>query len=432
MNPLTEDLWEIILARLPIKVIKSSKLVCKQWKSIVESPYFRDLFLSLHKNSHCSSWSLMFSCSTREIVAHYGCDTWGLPRSLGFYISSFLTNKFKTQNGRYKAWVYTDDVGLILISENYFCAKNRSLYVANPISQECVRIPSHAHLNEYSRPLGMATQTKNGIFLGYKIVVVDFPAKPYSLSIFSSETGLWSHKTNSHCSSWSLMFSCSTREIVAHYGCDTWGLPRSLGFYISSFLTNKFKTQNGRYKAWVYTDDVGLILISENYFCAKNRSLYVANPISQECVRIPSHAHLNEYSRPLGMATQTKNGIFLGYKIVVVDFPAKPYSLSIFSSETGLWSHKTVHEHFPWRYNTAISLHENIHWLAGISDQEEGVVTMDLYATGSIQCRVTPFPDSGKHPRFIRSLSTCQGSLMYMNIVSVSKVDGSLDVISNR
>ncbi|XP_010430830.1 PREDICTED: putative F-box protein At3g28280 [Camelina sativa] len=280
MNPLTEDLWEIILARLPIKMIKSSKLVCKQWKSIVESPYFRDLFLSLHENSHCSSWSLMFSCSTREIVAHYGCDTWGLPRSLGFYISSFLTNKFKTQNGMLKVWAYTGDVGLILISENYVCAKNRSLYVANPISQECVRTPSHAHLKEYSCPLGMATQTENGILLGYKVVMVDFTAKHFSLLIFSSETGLWSHKM--------------------------------------------------------------------------------------------------------------------------------------------------VHKNFTLRYNTTISLPEKIHWLSK-SDQEEIVVSMDLYVTGSIQCRLTPFPDSGKHPRFVRYLLTCQGSLMYMNIVSVTKVDGSVE-----
>ncbi|EFH61890.1 predicted protein [Arabidopsis lyrata subsp. lyrata] len=38
MDPFTEDLWGIILARLPLRSITSSKLVCKQWISIVESP----------------------------------------------------------------------------------------------------------------------------------------------------------------------------------------------------------------------------------------------------------------------------------------------------------------------------------------------------------------------------------------------------------
>lgn len=100
-----------------------------------------------------------------------GCDTWGLPRSMGSCISSFLTNKFKTQHEKYKVWSYTD-VGLILISESYICEKNRSLYVANPVSQDCVQIPSHAYLRKCSWPLGIVSRTdENGVLLGYKVVV---------------------------------------------------------------------------------------------------------------------------------------------------------------------------------------------------------------------------------------------------------------------
>ncbi|CAH8366369.1 unnamed protein product [Eruca vesicaria subsp. sativa] len=55
---------------------------------------------------------------------------------------------------------------------------------------------------------------------------------------------------------------------------------------------------------------------------------------------------------------------------------------------------------------------------------------MDFYATspgGSVPCRVTPFPDLDKTSKFKRACTPCQGFLMYMNIVSITKVDGSID-----
>ncbi|KAF2607529.1 hypothetical protein F2Q68_00043439 [Brassica cretica] len=51
-----------IMARLPLRSIARFKSVCKQWRSLIESSYFRSLFVSLHRNasSSSSSWSLMF------------------------------------------------------------------------------------------------------------------------------------------------------------------------------------------------------------------------------------------------------------------------------------------------------------------------------------------------------------------------------------
>lgn len=118
----TKDLWEIILARLPLVTITTSKLVCKQWKSIFESPFFRQIFLSHHQNSH-SSWSLMCRNQTEEVVAHYGCKVWGLQRSLGSYVSSFIAARFEAKKKvtrlwhriqKYRVMAYTD-IGLILL-----------------------------------------------------------------------------------------------------------------------------------------------------------------------------------------------------------------------------------------------------------------------------------------------------------------------------
>lgn len=125
----TEDLVVNILARLPLKSITAFTLVCKEWKSIVESQYLHELFMSHHQDSH-PSWSLMCRETHKEVIAHYRCDTWGLTQSLGSYISSFLTHKFGIHKEKVTVEAYTD-VGLILVS------LKQTYYVANPISRQC-------------------------------------------------------------------------------------------------------------------------------------------------------------------------------------------------------------------------------------------------------------------------------------------------------
>ncbi|XP_020887720.1 F-box protein At3g28330 [Arabidopsis lyrata subsp. lyrata] len=174
MESFTEDLWGIILARLPLRSITSSKLVCKQWKSIVESPVFRQLFLSHHQNSH-SSWSLIYKHWPVEVVAHYGCAIWGLTRSLGSYLSSFLSKTFETHNEKVRVLAYTN-VGLILIGLGSDL-KNPTYYVANPISQQCVKIPPRplrplGQQEECFRP-GLVTRIEKDVLLSYKIVLMD-------------------------------------------------------------------------------------------------------------------------------------------------------------------------------------------------------------------------------------------------------------------
>ncbi|KAG7537175.1 Galactose oxidase/kelch beta-propeller [Arabidopsis suecica] len=284
MNSFTEDLWSIILARLPLKSITTSKLVCKQWKSIVESPYFRK---SLYQNLHSSSWSLLVWDDKKDLgTTLYGCEP-----SIGSYISSFLNNKFEIQRHKYEylIWDYTD-VGLILISEvsKKPSFRNSTVYVANPVSQDCVKLPSHLIENVY--PLGIVTRTENGVVLDYKVVLLAFgdvkEKMEISLLIYSSETGLW----------------------------------------------------------------------------------------SLSIVHLPS-------------------SLYYGY------------------------------------FFRSISLNGNLYWLNRNSDNEDVIVSHDFYATGtdSDRFRVTRFPDSGKHPKFKRACTIFQGFLMYMNVVSITKDDGSLE-----
>ncbi|XP_019100707.1 PREDICTED: F-box protein At3g28330-like [Camelina sativa] len=181
MNSLHSDLLAIILARLPIKSITICNLVCKEWKSIVESEFLRKLFLSHHQNSH-SSWSFICNEPNEEVLAHYGCENWGLSRSLGSYISSFLTDEFQNhkdhpENKLVRVVAYTDD-GLILV---------------------CLHVPS-----------GLVTKVENGVLLGYKVVVMNanYIRDVIELLIYSSDTGLWSFTT--------LHSSLLLRRIVWH------------------------------------------------------------------------------------------------------------------------------------------------------------------------------------------------------------------------
>ncbi|CAA0385001.1 unnamed protein product [Arabidopsis thaliana] len=190
---LTDDLWAIILARLPLTIITTSKLVCKQWKSLVESPFFRKLFNTHHQNSH-SSWSILCRVLPEVVVAHYECETWGLPRSLSSYISSFITHKFNTQFPNVTLVVAYTHVGLILISSGN---KLLTYYVANPISRQCVEIPQPPPTVGYFLTSGLVTKLEDHVVLGYKVVLMDTSNLDdvISLLIYSSETGLWSFKT---------------------------------------------------------------------------------------------------------------------------------------------------------------------------------------------------------------------------------------------
>ncbi|KAL9293035.1 putative F-box protein [Arabidopsis thaliana] len=238
------------------------------------------------------------------------------------------------------------------------------------------------------------------IFTTFKIVCKQWESmvdSPYFRDLFLSI-----HQ-NSHYSSWSIL-SRYDEEVIAHYGCNTWGLQRSLHFYISSFLTKKFETQRNNYKVWSYSTDVGMILISESCFF--------------EYVEIPSHGYLKKVTCPLGIAARTENGVLLDYKVVLFNGSDTFRSLLIYSSEIGMCSINTVDLTVSGFYNQSpISLHGSIHWIASTSHSEDVAVSFDLYATGtsSVQCRVTTFPDFGQHPKFTRSFSTCHGSLIEKN-----------------
>ncbi|CAA7047101.1 unnamed protein product [Microthlaspi erraticum] len=222
MDCLTDDLCAIVLARLPLKTSTASKVVCKQWKSIVESPFFRQLFISLHQNSHSCSWSLMYFGT--EIMAHYRCETWGLEKSLDFYISSFL-KRFKNNEEHYKPAaevVAYSDVGLVLIHVKPLKEKiHGSLYVANPVSRECVEIlypdalPLGFHETKQDhRMTGIVTRTddKGVVVSSWSLNTYHLP---YSLYLGDHRSAISLINGNLHLLAWKSLLGGGVRVVVS-------------------------------------------------------------------------------------------------------------------------------------------------------------------------------------------------------------------------
>ncbi|VVB10490.1 unnamed protein product [Arabis nemorensis] len=151
---------------------------------------FRDLFVSLHKNSS-SSWSLILAkIWPKEFIGLYGCETWDLPKSPASYIS-FPSPAFPdlgTGNFAFSA----SSNGLVLMEgSGYGC------YVGNPVLQQWVEIPSCPYKSLW---FGFLTRVdEDGVVLSFTVVRVnDTPLTYFHVFMYSSETGIWTSKSLHH------------------------------------------------------------------------------------------------------------------------------------------------------------------------------------------------------------------------------------------
>ncbi|CAL9232209.1 unnamed protein product [Arabidopsis halleri] len=194
-----EEVLVKILVHLSLTSIARFISVCKEWKSIINSDYFRDQYESLNSSSSVS-WSIM---STRnqtfalEIVGHHGCQRWGLKNSLGSYMH------YKSDTPLRKTCVLSCTDGIVLLYTETI--EGAPMYhVGNPLLQQWVQIPLPPHLtvfdvvrlqeNMFFSDTGLVTKMEKGIVVGYKVVwmlVSWFVSTKLTFMIYSSETGLW-------------------------------------------------------------------------------------------------------------------------------------------------------------------------------------------------------------------------------------------------
>ncbi|CAN7067692.1 unnamed protein product [Brassica rapa subsp. trilocularis] len=193
---LLEVLQTEILARSPLRTICRFKSVCKKWKSTIESPYFRRLFLSLHRNSSSSSsssWSLVFGQD--ELIVFHGRKTWDyLPKSP----APLIPPSFKHYHN---GCDYMDSSGgLVLItdgSDKAYC------YVGSPVLQQWIKIPPPpSDPKGDSSVFGLVTRLdEDGVVLRFNVIRIasyqvtnDYLSSDLSVLLYSSETGVWTFK----------------------------------------------------------------------------------------------------------------------------------------------------------------------------------------------------------------------------------------------
>uniref|UniRef100_A0A1J3HTH7 Putative F-box protein n=1 Tax=Noccaea caerulescens TaxID=107243 RepID=A0A1J3HTH7_NOCCA len=208
-----EDLPELILvnifARFTLKNIARFRLLSRSWKSIIDSDFFRDHYISSNSSSSSSSvsWSIIQTRPHKlslEIVGHHGCSRWGLDRSPASLMSFFAETAIK------KLLVLSCTDGLVSIfAENV--DGSPSYYIGNLLSREWFEIPLPSYSSVSSQNLhslrkrnrfddtGLVTKMEKGIVVSYKIV---WTVKPDSssdklvLMIYSSDSGTWELKEN--------------------------------------------------------------------------------------------------------------------------------------------------------------------------------------------------------------------------------------------
>ncbi|CAA7023505.1 unnamed protein product [Microthlaspi erraticum] len=196
LQTVLEVMLEEIFARLTLRSIARFKSVCKTWKSLIESPYFRRLFVSVHQSS-CSSWSLMFPTDYRqgitEPIGFRGCETWDLPKSIHSYVLDFQRSLNLPDHSRCYYLASSNGLVWIQISGNMMPP-----FVGNPVLQEWVEIPPPP---EPCEATGLVTRVEeeDGVVSSFKVVST-FYSKNYvdrevwRVYVYSSETGKWTFK----------------------------------------------------------------------------------------------------------------------------------------------------------------------------------------------------------------------------------------------
>ncbi|KAG2304792.1 hypothetical protein Bca4012_064050 [Brassica carinata] len=191
-----------IISRLPLRIIARFKLVSKQWRSLIESSYFRSLFVSLHRNSSSSSsWSLMFPMKFQnpitEAIGFHGCKRWDLPKSPASYLIPF---QLYPNHPPLDYYYISSSNGLVWVEVFFGFDENHNVnaksFVGNPVTKEWVEI--HQPIDPSTIHNSLVTRVVNGVVSSFKLINTSYEVNDRndvrSMYVYSSETGAWSFK----------------------------------------------------------------------------------------------------------------------------------------------------------------------------------------------------------------------------------------------
>lgn len=200
-----EEIVANILTRLPLGSIIRFKLVCKAWRSLIESDFFRHLLHKGNANSTSPYWSILHtdiclydSRMDDELELNFPHESHGNNWSF----KSMRHHHHMDVDDRSKIRVVSCADGLVLLRHE---SSNESIryYIGNPVLSQWTLLPPPPVLpGDRYYDSGLVTRMHNGVILGYKVVRLhkniqrtDNPnPRTLSFEMYSSDTGEWSYK----------------------------------------------------------------------------------------------------------------------------------------------------------------------------------------------------------------------------------------------
>ncbi|KFK41881.1 hypothetical protein AALP_AA2G184100 [Arabis alpina] len=218
-------------------------------------------------------------------------------------------------------------------------------------------------------------------------------------------------------SSWSLLSLYGTEEYIGFYRCKTWDLQKSLASCIPPSFQRIPPYHFYKFNHEAFSN--GLVLIEEQ----SKKACYVGNPVLQQWVEIPPPL---DSSRLFGFVTCVdEDGVVLSFKVVRLyqvllsnDYVSHSLSVSLYSSDTGMWTSKLLHcPCLIINMITFMTLNGTVYFYD--LSQSGAFAAHDFYSE-SDQFRVIHYPDhsSDNNPKFIRSLTTSRGFVMYIRTLA--------------
>ncbi|EOA19607.1 hypothetical protein CARUB_v10002858mg, partial [Capsella rubella] len=191
---LPEELVIKIITRLPPKSIFRFKLVCRDWKLLMESSFFIDIYSK-------SNWSILhgsYRCTT-SFLEEVELNLHGKTRNWSF--TSDVIRKYTQNNVKIKEiWVVACADGLVLL-----CVLEEDMtkryYIGNPMLSQWIQLSSPPYLAQYHSFVdsGLVIRKHNSAILGYKVIRIyseDMTSIirtwSWTFQIYSSDTGEWS------------------------------------------------------------------------------------------------------------------------------------------------------------------------------------------------------------------------------------------------
>ncbi|GAB4835489.1 hypothetical protein Ancab_000398 [Ancistrocladus abbreviatus] len=178
--PELQDIWALVFTRLPVKTLLNFRCVCKEWRSLIDSPYFESMHLNNFNNNCKGTHLLLLQCPSNP-----GND---IGRQWAVHRSDTFRKSFELHNPRLDFYTVRGYVnGVVLIHDHM--ANNNGVILGNPSVGHFKRIISSPILNTKHLQLGLGFDPLSN---DYKVLAISHPNR-YTVfaEVYSHQTGCW-------------------------------------------------------------------------------------------------------------------------------------------------------------------------------------------------------------------------------------------------